>query len=471
MIPYSRRRLIQQMGAWPLLWPVVRARRAHAQGEGTAPKRVVVIFNNNGPIMETGPATGNGETSFEVHDWWGPLARHKADGNFFVGFHQAGVPFGEHNEWGHQSAGTGALTARTTEKTNNATGPSLDQFIGQELQKAGIVTPKRSLLWGLEGGTGNWGPWYEAAGKPVSPETNPYRALADIAPALGQRGGTPQIDRRLLRKHFVLDAIYKDCKAMVQSLGAEGKALLDFHCGNLESLERSVRTTLAQQPASTLDCSAPEKPNTTLAQNANFTQAENRDQAARAFAHLIPLAFACDITRVIGIGFGNTASRFALPASYNVPSAAQVDSGDSGPQHHAWTHTYNEGEDKRRALRTFTRWYSEQVATIVDLLKSTPDADGKPLLESTLVLWTCELGASPFNRLEPHPNEAIPVVTFGSSRGAFRTGRMLKAPDPRNRDSALTLHQLFVSVIRHAGLTNISSFGNRGSGPLEWLSR
>jgi len=172
MIKSSRRDLILRMGAWPVLWPVVRA--AGAQAQTTTPRRVLVIFTPNGPTLEKGPATGT-ENDFAIHDWWSPLARHKDIGLFFTRMMQAGVPFGKHNEYGHQSGGTGALTARTTEGTNNSTGPSLDQFIGQELLKAGVITPKRNLAWGLHKSVGNWGPWYEAAGKPATLQNNRTR--------------------------------------------------------------------------------------------------------------------------------------------------------------------------------------------------------------------------------------------------------------------------------------------------------
>jgi hypothetical protein len=137
-----------------LLWPLLRAERARSAID-LAPRRVLVFFSPNGPIMDRGPASGT-ETDFSLGEFWTPLELHKADGLFFSGMHQAGVPFGTHNEYGHQSGGTGALTARTTEGTKNSTGPSLDQFIGQELEKAGIITPQRSLLWGMRESTGNW---------------------------------------------------------------------------------------------------------------------------------------------------------------------------------------------------------------------------------------------------------------------------------------------------------------------------
>lgn len=457
----SRRSLIQQAALWPVLWPILRSESALAETD-LAPKRVIIIFSPNGPIMERGPASGS-ETKFQIHDWWKPLERHKADGLFFAGMHQAGVPFGEHNEYGHQSAGTGALTARTTEGTNNATGPSLDQFIGQQLQASEILTPQRSLLWGLHSDTGNWGPWYEGAGKPVSPEANPFLALDAMLPNLPTKVDEGP-DPRLLRKKLVLDRAYKDCKGVLSRLGAGGKELLDFHCNNIESLQKGVQSALdsPRSPA----CVPVERPDTELGADANWDSAENNDERMKAFISLMPLAFSCDVTRVIGFSFGATAARFSIPSTYGIPSSEQVDSGDSGAQHHAWTHVYNESDDKRKALGGFTQWYAEQVARIVDALKATPDVNGKSLFDSTLVLWTGELGHKP-DSLEPHPNNHLPVTLFGNGLGSIKTGRFYDGGGEES--SALTLHQLFVSMIHHVGLTHINQFGNKGSGPLDWL--
>lgn len=458
----ARRHLLQQAGLWSLAWPVLRHARLEA-AEATAPKRVIVFFSPNGPIMERGPVSGT-ERDFTLHDWWKPLERHKADGLFFAGMMQAGVPFGEHNEYGHQSGGTGALTARTTEGTNNSTGPSIDQFIGQKLLEQGIVTPKRSLLWGLHDSVGNWGPWYEAAGKPVNPERNPYAALNDIAPGLAPTTGAPPVNP-LLRKRLVLDRAYKDCKQLLGKLGAEGQALLDFHCNNIESLEKSVSESLNRPPGP--DCRAPTKPDTTLGADANFGQADNRDEMMKAFTSLMALSLSCDVTRVIGFSFGGTADRLAIPASYAIPSSAQVDSGDSGPQHHAWTHVYDQSDTKRAALKGFYNWYAEQVALVIDKLKATPDVNGKSLFDSTLVLWTSELGHQPGSSLEPHPNGHIPVILFGNGGGQFKTNRFYDGDS--SPQTSIMLHQLFVSLIQHAGTSGVDTFGNQGQGPLEWL--
>jgi Protein of unknown function (DUF1552) len=469
MINHSRRELILKLGAWPLLWPLLRASPARA-APSTQPKRVLVFCSTNGPISVVGPTVGT-ENNFQLHEWWSPLERHKAQGTFFVGCDQAGIPFGE-SDWdcGHNPGSMGALTATASEKTHFATGPSIDAFIGAELQRAGVVTPKRSLLWGVGGEIGNKGPWFEAAQKPATVQQNPYAALAQLVPGLQSAvPGAPPVDPRLLRRRLALSTAYKDCKELTGSLGPEGRRLLDFHCSNVDALEKNVAKSIenAMSAPSTVNCTAPAKPNTTLPANANFGAPDSYDEALKAYADMAALAFACDVTRVIGISFGGGAARFAIPGKYGVPSAAQADSGDSGPQQHAWTHTYNDGPDKRAALKGFYNWYSSQVAMFIDTLKSTLDASGRPLMDSTLVLWTSELGSEGNGSLNPHPNSNIPVLLFGDSLGAYKTNRMYKGTG--GPSSALVLHKLFVSIAQHAGLTGVNAFGNQGQGALDWL--
>jgi hypothetical protein len=452
----ARRRLLQNAALFGALWPAFgRTRRALA--DVTVPRRVVIVFSPNGPQHVRGPAEAVGD-GFALHDWWSPLERHRSSGAFFAGCMQAGVPYGEHNEYGHQSGGTGALTARTTEGTNHATGPSLDQFIGQELARRGAITPKRSLLYGLHDRTGNWGPWYEGPGASVDPIFDPYLALADLIPTVGA-SGRDQVRRALTRKHFLLDRAVDDCRLLSRELGTEARARLETHCANLEALEAGVAASLASRPA----CTTPDAPATDLPEGTNFLGRETRDQAFRAFTELTALAFSCDITRVVGLSFGAAAARFAIPEVHGIPASGTVNSGDSGPQHHAWTHQ-PDSEEALQALGGFYRWYSSRVAELLDKLATTMDVDGRPLSETTLVLWTSELGWNDGG----HPNRNIPILLFGNSDGAFRTDRMFDGGG--TTESAAVVHQLFVSIIHHMGLTDVESFGNHGTGPLEWLA-
>jgi Protein of unknown function (DUF1552) len=458
----SRRNLLKQLAAATAAASIptfLRNAASYAEPGAQMPRRVLVLFSPNGPQFVEGPTMPGSESTFALHEWWAPLERHKADGFFFRQCHHPGVPFGTHNEYGHQSGSIGALTARTTMGTNTATGPSLDQFIAQELFKRGVVSPKRSLLWGASEADGIF---YEAAGRTLKPTVNPYQALEDIASGFGANGSAA-IRSALVRKHFVLDQNRAECARLRARMGAQGKALLDAHCTNIEALESGVAKSLER---AALACKGPTGPISPMPKTTAWGDSENRDHTLKAFADLMALTFSCDITRVLGFQFGGGASRFAIPGSYKVPSSGVVDSQDSGAQMHAWTH--NGGDANHMpALKIFYNWFSEAVARFIDTLKATPDADGKPLFDTTLVLWTSEFGAG-----GSHSNARVPIMLFGKGAGKFKSGRMFQGTLGDAQKEALPIHQLFVSIARHAGLTDVDSFGNHGSltcGPLAWL--
>jgi hypothetical protein len=458
----SRRRLLQQFAAASAAASIptfLRTSASYAEPAAGMPKRVLVLFSPNGPQFVEGPTMPGSETNFALHEWWAPLERHKSDGVFFRQCHQPGVPFGTHNEYGHQSGSLGALTARTSMGTNNATGPSLDQFIAQELFKRGVVTPKRSLLWGTSADDGIF---FEAAGRSLKPTVNPYQAFEDIAASFSGNANAAA-RAALTRKHFVLDQNRTECAALKARLGTQGKALLDAHCTNIEALESGVTQSLQRMA---MACKGPSGPLSTLPREAPWADSENRDLSVKAFRNLMALSFSCDITRVLGFEFAGGASRFAIPASYKVPASGQVDSQDSGAQMHAWTHNGGDG-NHLPAMKIFYNWFSEAVASFIDTLKTTPDADGKPLFDTTLVLWTSEFGAG-----GSHSNAQVPIMLFGKGAGKFKTGRMFQAVLGDAQKEALPIHQLFVSICRHAGLADVDSFGNHGAltcGPLRWL--
>src|SRR5262245_3212153 len=77
----SRRNLLKNAALMALLAPVLRAMDARGGGP-TSPRRVILLFQPNGPMVATGPASGS-ETNFTFHDWWKPLEPHRADGIFF----------------------------------------------------------------------------------------------------------------------------------------------------------------------------------------------------------------------------------------------------------------------------------------------------------------------------------------------------------------------------------------------------
>src|SRR5262249_33501651 len=146
-------------------------------------------------------------------------------------------------------------------------------------------------------------------------------------------------------------------------------------------------TNSLNMPLAAGKCQTPASPGSST----DWTNPENVDAQMAAFVNLMTMALACELTRVVAFQFGGHAARHRLASKYGIPSSARVDSGDSGPAHHPWTH---QGNNPTRAgvMRTFTTFYATQVAALVQKLKTTADGSGKLLLDSTMVVWASELG-------------------------------------------------------------------------------
>jgi hypothetical protein len=191
-----------------------------------------------------------------------------------------------------------------------------------------------------------------------------------------------------------------------------------------------------------------------------------------AFTDLMITSLACELSHVIAFQFGGQAARLRLPDSYEVPLAPKQDSGDAGPAHHPWTH-HGDSAEKTYALRAFTTFYAEQVAQVVDKLKTTNDVHGAPLLDSTLVVWASELGGNEKNQ-DPHQTGSLPVVLFGGRRTGMKLGRYIRGSsgDKGNGgpEAGRDMASVLVSAIHHMGLHDIKTVGATGvDGPLHSL--
>ena len=160
----------------------------------------------------------------------------------------------------------------------------------------------------------------------------------------------------------VLDHVDADAKDLQKQLGDYAKKRLDEYFTALRQLEKSVT-------AKTPGCSVPSK-----APGASLPYAER----VKAFHELIKLAFQCDQTRVLSFMI-----EFGL-------SGRSHDFLGAPGTHHGLSHYGNSsGRDR---LEKIERWHSEQLAGLLQLLASTKDANGKVLLDDTLVLVMPSMG-------------------------------------------------------------------------------
>jgi hypothetical protein len=446
----SRRNLLKNAALMTILAPVLRATDARGDGP-TAPRRVILVFQPNGPMVATGPASGS-ETDFTLHDWWKPLEAHKTDGIFLSNLATTGasvVPGNGHGLGGQLFSGYGVLP----DDQYASAGPTIDQTIGKHLEANGAAGKVRSVVWGLGGGGYTW---WAGPGLDVLPETDPSKAWAGLF-----SGPDPNDAAALLRQKSILDVVSQDCEALRNALGKEGMERLDDHCTTLRQMEKAAGTSLS--------CSTPTDPGEN-----DWTNPENIDAQMAAFTDLMALTLVCEATHVIAFQFGSQGARLRLASDYGVPSSGVVDSGDSGPAHHPWTHNSLTQGDTVEAMRIFQTFYSTKLAMLIDKLKTTVDASGSPLLDSTVVLSLSELGGTEANDYQGHITSAVPGILFGSGQGTFNTGRYIQGPssgvsNPGDADGGRMTAELLVSVMQYMGL-DVTTVGETGvSGPLDLL--
>jgi hypothetical protein len=459
-----------------VLAPVVRQLDASA-ATATSPRRVILLYSPNGPMSATGPASGS-ETAFTLHDWWKPLERHKADGIFMSHMAPtgAGVVVGNGHQLGGQTySGFGAGVGSDLYAQK---GPTIDQIIGKRLQteqRAGIAP---SLVWGnykqsQAGGTGD--AFAVAAARNISPETDPGNAWTQLFASFMAPTQDPAALKRaaalLARNQSILDFVIQDCSTLQGALGAEGTRLLDDHCSSVRNMETALMSGMNGVVSS---CAKPANPG-----KKDWANPENIDLQASTFFDLMATTLACELSYVIAFQFGGQAARNRLAAKYGVPVSPLTDSGDPGdigPAHHPWTHQGSSAQ-KTQAMQIFTTFYATQVALLIDKLKATNDANGKPLLDSTVVVWPSELGGNE-NNTDFHQTGAVPVMIFGSGQGTFKTGRYIhgKTADTGSSGSGYTeagrdAGRLMVSIVQYMGLTDIDTVGATGvKGPLTSLN-
>lgn len=455
-IPLSRRKLFRVASLWAFALPVLRQIEASA-APAAAPKRLICIFSPNGPMVATGPASGT-ETGFTLHDWWQPLNRHRDVGLFLSHMAVPGqgtVPGSAHGLGGAAFSGAGA-------NGYDIAGPSIDHLIAQRLTQAGRAGLAPSVVWGTStsatvGGTGE--PFARGPKQYIAAELNPANAFRQLfstfQPPAG--GGVDPHEKLVYdRDRSVLSLTRRDCDLLRDSLGVEGAALLEEHCTTLRTLEQRLSTPMARPST----CTKPADPGQN---SAHWTNPENHPAQVGRFWDLSAAALACELTHVISFQFGPQAARNRLPAAYGVAAAPTQDSGDSGAAHHPWTHNANNAT-KTAALRTFQRHYSEQVAQLVDRLKTTNDSSGQPLINSTMVLWLSELGGHSTNG-DAHITSSSPIILFGGP-SVLRGNRYIHGPSPEGTTGSGVVEagrqaaRILVSAFRHMGFNDVNTVGS-----------
>jgi hypothetical protein len=249
---------------------------------------------------------------------------------------------------------------------------------------------------------------YDGAGA-LFPESRPETLFGNIFAASMPGLSADDLARLRAQNKSILDFVSKDLARLRGLVPKSQLPKLDAHLDGLTSLEAKL-TAPPMSSAPGASCQGPMLA-ALPAQTGDLTIDEAQHQVvAQNQLAIILAAFQCDLTRAATFSFahGNSALRFArIIPGFNDPG---------GTGHHDLSHVMT-----ATALHSqIDQWYSQQLATVLQALKSTPDGDGT-LLDHTLVIYfnECCYGWS-------HSIENMPILMFGAKNLKLQTGRHLQ---------------------------------------------
>jgi hypothetical protein len=424
----SRRQLLGSAGAGLLLAPFVNSgMRKEAQAAGSPVKRLV-LFCTMGTHPPAWTPTGiSGETITSFSAMTKPLEAIK-DSIVLV----EGMPSGSPSN-GHGAPD--ALTGMGYGYYNGALKISVDQFIANQLVAQGINRPIASLLLGggtnLNGGVTVFYGGASNGGNNLATITSPLSAYTTVfggALPMGQSA-----DGLLKRRKSILDLVTAEANGLKGTLGSAESAKLEVHLDSIRQLENKLTQTMSSGAA----CMKPTAPGADSTYNHNG----DADALAMNVVHqsIIASAFACDITRVASIEYGNDQY-----LKVNAPGLPYDD------QHGGFLHS---GASTNFAnLIKFEAYLAEQFVSLVNQLKSfsDPEDSSKTLFDTTLVAWCRDMGDA-----VNHDQKSMRFVLASGSGGYLKT-----APGGRYVKSTERHERILLNLCEAMGVTSYKGFGD-----------
>ncbi len=416
----SRRSLLRGAGASLLLAPFMGERLVHGQTQPGASKNLVVVTWPEG--LETGWQPTGSETSFSLGSLLSPFVPLQEQLLVVEGLTSGYNIFESllaHN-LGTLSLWTGARSRGEGGLKELSALPSIDQLVAQRI---GAETAFASLHFGAQTNRDSFisTPYVHFSGpnQAVPAEDDPNVMFKQIfGGALNQ---DPQAIAGLKqRRASVLDFVRKDIGRVKAEIAPSDWPKMDAHLAGVESIERSLDK---------LGGACGTSPQLLSREAAQAD--ENFESVIRLQSDLLVTALQCGLTRVATLQMANTDCQTKIP---NIGTTRAVHEAQ-----HSGTF-----EDRVAVGRFFV----EQLAYLVERLRSVEVAQGRSLLDDTLVVMGSEMG------IGTHAPDPAPFLIAGGGNAHFKLGRHLKLPQP------LQHTRLLVSVLHAMGVTEIDSLGD-----------
>jgi hypothetical protein len=269
---------------------------------------------------------------------------------------------------------------------------------------------------------------WRTATSPVTPESNPRLVFERLFGEGLANERARNLAARQAAQRSILDFVMADAKAVERRLAPADRRKLDEYLHGIRSIERQLSRFDGPPPAAP-DLKLPEQPPPSYAEH------------VRLLADMMVLAFQTDSTRIVTFLLAHDGSNRSFP-----------DLGVS-EGHHELSH--HQGDEERlQKIARIDRFYAEQLAYVLGRLRDTKEADGRSLLDHSMVVYAS--GLSDGNR---HRHDDLPVLLAGTAGGRLAAGRHVKLPGEQ------PMTNLYLTMLDLMGAPQ-KSFGD-STGPLD----
>jgi hypothetical protein len=105
-------------------------------------------------------------------------------------------------------------------------------------------------------------------------------------------------------------------------------------------------------------------------------------------------------------------------------------------------------------IKRIDYWWHRRFTAFITRLAGMKDVDGKSVLDNTLIFQGCDISDG-----DKHNHDDMPVILAGGAAG-FRLGQHVQTTNAWFGD-------LFLSIAKGFGINNLTTFGEKGTTPLQ----
>lgn len=430
----DRRNFLRALGACLTLpalesIPVSGVRAAQSPAAGAAPPRLAYLYFPNGSAKGAWAPrkTGPGNVLQQLNGWMEPLEQVKSE--LII----------TRNMWTPRGNGHGAGTATWLTggsfngRKNDAGGVSIDQIVAQTV---GQQSPLPSLELSTEGEgyfsgslPRNSISWTKR-NVPAARETIP-RAIFD---KLFRRSNEGFVDKS------VVDLVLDQSKSLKRSVSHYDQNKVDEYLEAVRAIEKRLEFADAQTERIAADKALTD----TLKRPASGVPS-NHEEYVRQMLDLMALAFWSGATRVstfmLDHGQSNRYFNFVPGVKGTWHALSHWKDASGKTEDDDGVTSWDSVDSKKDMYNAVTRWHHQQVAYFIQKLKSLKDANGRPVLDRSMIVYGSSLADGHY-----HGEKDLPVMLAGGRDGLLNPGRFL------DFESDTSMSKLHLAMLEKMGV-------------------